>query len=137
MNNALNMTQLFFSVDHDGHQKITFSLTTNITDQCLMAIKVNFWGESVKRKLIVSTDVDGKLELAMETKESPDQPVLIGFSDFPVSDNKWHRINLSHQHGHFKLTVDQDLTSDVKPILKSLSYLSFLNDQLEFCGKLE
>ena len=102
-----------------------------------MAIKVNFWGENIKRKLIVSTDVDGKLELAMETKESPDQPVLIGFSGSPISDSKWHRINLSHQHGHFKLTIDQELTSDVKPILKSLSLLSFLNEPLEFCGKLK
>ncbi len=125
--------QLCFSVDHDGRQKITFSLMTNLTDQCLMSVKVNFWGENVKRKLIVSTDVNGKLELLLQGKES-DQ--LVGFTGFPVSDNSWHQINLSHQRGRFKLKVDDVLSSNIKPNLKAFSFLTFLHEPLDFCGAL-
>ena len=121
------------SVDHDGRQKMTFSLKTNVTGQCLMSSKVNFWGGNVKRNLIVSTDVYGKLELWLETKEM-DEPVLIGSTGFSVTDNTWRRINLIHQHGRFKLKVDQELESNIKLPIKSMSLLTFLHDPLEFCG---
>ena len=99
-----------------------------------MSSKVNFWGRNVvKRNLIVSTDVYGKLELWLETKEM-DQPVLIGSTGFTVADNKWRQINLIHQHGRFKLKVDQELESNIKPLIKSMSLLTFLHDPLEFCG---
>jgi hypothetical protein len=121
-------------VDHDGRQKISFALQTNATDQCLMAVKVNFWGENVKRRLIVATDVGGKLELQLET-QAEDEPVLVGFTGFDVADNLWRRINLSQQRGKFKLRVDDAVTSNVTPEVKAVRQITFLQEPIELCGE--
>ena len=122
------------SVDHDGRQRISFSLHTNVTDQCLASVQVKFWQETNLGRLILSTDTDGKLAIRLETTAS-DPPVLVGFTGFPVSDNRYHRINLSHQRGRFKLKVDDSVTSNLKPDLKSFSQMTFLQKPLEFCGE--
>lgn len=101
-----------------------------------MAVKVRFWKERSAGRIIVGTDLHGKLDVKLEgTGLDHHHAVLVGFTDFSVSDNKFHQINLSHQHGRFRLKVDEVVTSNIAPDLKTFSQLTFLHEPLEFCGK--